>query len=217
MKVTFPTRLPHKQINDRLFEIGFDQVDVEGSIVDGAWMCVICQALPRRPTCLKRCGHLFCEMCIKQHFVKNPSRRNPFMAIQIADCPVCKRPFHLNDVLPWDRMNLWSQLAYKSRVVKCPFACTFKGNPFEVDDHQLYLCPKRTIKCPNDGCVVEGPAKEIEEVHFPMCEHLRGFCPSCLLPALLTKFEQHDCVDALKYSLKCRQFRNFPFPYFFIR
>ena len=86
--------------------------------------------------------------------------------------------------------------------MKCPFHCGFKGNPFEVDEHQIYLCPKRTILCPNEGCKAEGIAKEIEEEHFPACPFLRAYCSVCQLPTLVGDLRSHDCVGALKEGMQ---------------
>ena len=202
LTLPFPARLPAKDILARRNETGFDEKHVEGGL-DTTWMCGICRGLPRRTATLNKCGHIFCEMCIRQHFDMVPHAANVPIHGRGARCPYCRQPYRLTHIRTWTEMHPWSQNAYKARIVRCPNKCGFKGNPFAVDEHEMYLCPLRIISCPNEGCHEEGRALYIELAHFLQCGFLKAFCPVCNLAGLAGEIESHDCIKALRESLTC--------------
>ena len=170
----FPKRILHQEVNSLSFEGGFDDRWVVGGLNESVWICGICQGLPRRPTILDGCGHLFCEPCVKKHFRARAQTLQPYLTVQIAPCPMCMKSFRLGEVLTFDLWQRWSQMLYKTKQVKCPFECGFQGSPFEVDDHQVYECSRRRIQCPLEGCNRVDVASVIEE-HFSQCPMLRVF------------------------------------------
>ena len=86
--------------------------------------------------------------------------------------------------------------------MKCPSECGYKGNAIEVDAHQVYNCPKRLIKCPNENCEVKMVASEMEKGHLQSCPLLMVHCPTCFLPVKVEELETHDCMGKLMETVK---------------
>ena len=195
-----PQRLPHCEANELAFETGYDEPHVEGGI-SGTWMCQICKGLPRHPVYLQSCGHMFCEACVGKHY-ETWARPNPhFHTIQTAACPACRNQYSLSDARPFEDMDKWVQRVIKERVVLCPFDCGFKGDIFEVDEHQMYACVRRRLRCPHEGCTHEAEA-QFMQLHFTHCPMLHVYCPRCRLSVLATEKDTHDCVKRLKVALR---------------
>ena len=199
--IELPPRLPHTCVNKDDFEMGFDEKYIEGGIKQNCFLCAVCQCFPRHPCFLETCGHLYCEICIKKHFQFNKSLQPPFLTIHSAACPVCKERFRLGDVTPNENFQQWALTVYKSIEVKCPQECGFKGNAFQVDDHQVYECPKRPIRCPNSSCTFVASAEVLESTHFAKCPFLRVFCGKCNLPVPANQLQSHDCIRLLQEAL----------------
>ena len=197
----FPKRLACVEVNTMTFEQGFDEQWVEGGIANHV-QCAICQCLPRRPATLDGCGHIFCERCIKQHFVIRSAPQVSWSAMRSAPCPNCRQPFRMGEILTWPAWQRWAQLAFNAQVVHCPYGCPFSGSPAQTDDHQARVCPRRIIACPVEGCQFTGPAAEVEGQHFPTCPLMRVHCRNCRLPVRVSKMAAHDCVRELKAALK---------------
>ena len=197
----FPKRLACIEVNSVNFEQGYDEQLVESGI-PGHLMCSICRGLPRRPATLDGCGHLFCERCIKQHFMLRSAPQAPWLTLKAAPCPSCMQAFRIGEILTWPAWQRWAQLAFNAQVVRCPNGCAFSGTPAQTDDHQAHVCPMRVIACPVDRCKVRGPAGEIEHEHFPTCPLMRVHCLRCNLPVRANKLTTHDCIKHLKSALK---------------
>ena len=199
----FPSFLPHVEMNTTEFEQGLPQEFVVGG-VDSTSLCSVCGGYPRHPAALHKCGHLFCEPCIKQWF-KQEGRRKVARASRRAPCPNCRCSFIAGHILSWDQWQVWAQLAYNAKEVMCPWGCGFKGTACEVDDHQVYQCKHRILTCPVDGCFARGEAEWVEKEHFPHCPLLEVFCPTCRLPVRMQQLPSHNCMvrlwDALQGTL----------------
>ena len=52
--------------------------------------CVICMDLPRKPTAI-RCGHVFCDECIRELILVNRSK---------AQCPTCRKKVIVSQLVP---------------------------------------------------------------------------------------------------------------------
>ena len=199
----FPSYLPHVDINTVEFEQGLPQECVVGG-ADSTSICTVCGGYPRHPATLYKCGHMFCEPCIKQWF-KQEGRRQAARMPRKAPCPNCRRSFVAGQILSWDQWQAWAQLAFNAKEVMCPWGCGFKGTACEVDDHQLYHCKHRTLNCPVDGCFARGEAEWVEHEHFPQCPLLEVFCPTCRLPVRMQQLRSHHCMarlwDALQGTL----------------
>ena len=113
----------------------------------------------------------------------------------------------MGDVILYRSFSEWSKRIYKSVQIKCPhsiepFNCTFTGNAFAVDDHQIYECPYCMIRCPNSRCEFIDRANKLESNHFMQCEHLTIYCDKCLLPKMVRKPNEHNCMSELITALR---------------
>ena len=96
------------------------------------------------------------------------------------------------------------QRVYATRLIRCPFDCGFQGCVFQVDEHQAYLCPLRTIRCPHEGCNVQDRADTLERDHYPTCPQRREHCEHCQLPVLVAERDEHNCLYSCKEALLSR-------------
>lgn len=189
----FPQRLSNNQMNKPEFESGFSEESLPGGFPSNHYMCSICHGLPRHPVSLDKCGHMFCELCIKEHFRTQARQHSLFSGIKGAPCPNCKGEYTMMNVVGLDRFQSWPHMLFNAITVKCPYTCGFSGTAYMTDEHQVYTCPKRPIDCPNVGCAFQGPAKDVEENHFQTCEQMQIYCEKCRLPMLLKDKPKHDC------------------------
>ena len=158
-------------------------------------LCNICQGLPRQPIQLTTCGHAFCKPCFQKAF-ENDHRHGPRNSTSSprAKCAVCRKQYSENNYAPFAN-NPLLQFLYNSLQVKCPFYCGLELPPNEMEEHQVYNCPNRPVRCPNYRCQVRTSYKEMQEVHFPSCILYRIHCPTCFLPVLARELEGHSCVQ----------------------
>ena len=112
----FPKRLPNVDVNTSSFEMGFEEELVDGGL-DNVSMCAICRGFPRHPANIDKCGHLFCEKCIKKHFTQRATSQHPWITVMVAPCPTCMQPFRMGEILPWTLWQRWAELAYNVHVV----------------------------------------------------------------------------------------------------
>ena len=210
ISVKLPKNLPNVDVNNPVFESGFDEEFIETLLPHNIVICGICQGLPRRPASLAQCGHLFCELCLKRlidEFMKTHLR------YEVIPCPLCRIPFPVYGILTFGQFQFWSQALYKAIQVKCPSGCGFKGNAIDVDNHQVFLCPKRRIKCPNETCQIIMPACDMEERHLQDCPLLLMTCPGCLLTVKKSELTKHNCQQKLAEAVTSMNLFSFIFEY----
>ena len=198
----FPPRIPHKDINTSDFEVGFDEKYIVGTLPCNSLICSICFAVPRHPITLITCGHLFCEPCALTYLEKAPSARTHNYGRRSVPCPLCRKRYSEENILPFKLFQYWAQNIYNQIVVKCPEDCGFSGAPEAVDDHQVYECAKRPICCPFPGCNYVCEALHMATEHFATCKERRYFCAKCNLPCDSTPDNPHDCISALQEALR---------------
>lgn len=155
------------------------------------FICSICLGIPRKPCYLQECGHLFCEYCIRKLYQTNPK----------ASCPYCKTEFYLSEIISTENFPKWALGVWKSVQTKCTLECGFQADPLAVHHHEIYLCPRRHVKCPNLGCPYIGLIESIEK-HYCECKFVYQLCLHCQLLISRKDFEKHDCVENLKQVLK---------------
>ena len=140
----FPKRLASDEVNTMTFEQGFDDQWVHGGIANHV-QCAICQCRPRRPATLDGCGHIYCECCIKQHFLIRSAAQASWSEMKSAPCPTCMQPFRMGEILTWPVWQRWAQLAFNAQFVYCPNGCRFSGTPAHADDHQARSAPAASL------------------------------------------------------------------------
>lgn len=200
----YPNDLPNIDVSKEEFESGFEEKYVVGGFPSNWYQCSICQGYPRRPVSLMKCGHLFCESCLKSLF-DTSSWLHPH-AIDNFDrttfCPMCKKEFSILEVYVFDAFQQWPKCLYLSITIQCPYECGFSGNAIQVDDHQVFHCKKRTVACPHLDCTVQLKAEEMEK-HVFECDFRRIFCKICKLPVFATQEKMHNCLETLQSALTC--------------
>ena len=197
----FPPKVPNIHAGSLEFERGYPVQCVEDLTEDSLLLCGICHMLPRNPIELECCGHLFCFPCLNQLVSIKNAFKNTFRHYQKANCPICRTEF---SSLEYTRIaHLPSTLGrmYHSLEVNCPLQCGFKSDPIKMDEHQLYECNQRLIKCPNHKCDVVIIAQKLENVHFPKCSLYLVHCPQCKLPVSQSTLHSHNCMNRLKEAL----------------
>lgn len=198
-KRIFPRRVPAAGMNRADFEGGFDDGLLKFPLPSGQLTCCICENYPRAPAIIE-CGHMACEYCLAKYFSKKarqPRRNEPFT----APCPVCTVHFSLNDINDKEIFSSFDAILFNSIELKCPQLCGRMGNADEMDDHDVYQCPLRIIRCPNIGCNVELPARQLEDEHFQTCTHYHTYCSACLLPVTQDEHDNHNCIRALQAQI----------------
>ena len=146
--IHFPKYLPNVAINDLDYQCGFEESICICGPLTNAFLCSLCKGIPRHPTTLENCGHIFCETCIEKHF--EITARNGSIGLSFgrtAPCPICREPYKIHSLILFNKFSPWAKLVYQSLSLKCPLKCPFIGNPLEMDEHQTFNCPLRTIKC----------------------------------------------------------------------
>ena len=197
-----PPRIPHKDINTVTFETGFDENLLVGALPCDMLICSCCMGVPRFPSMLSGCGHIFCEGCISNTLQKAPGHHHNRSGFRTAPCPNCRTQFDRTNILFFSDFQKLSQNMFAQIVVRCPQECGFNGTPAVVDDHQVYTCPKRPINCPFKGCNLVGEAQMMTLEHFPSCLNRQMYCPKCLLPCQATLDAPHDCILTLQEALR---------------
>jgi hypothetical protein len=204
--LSFPKRLQCTEIktNTTTFQKGFEEKYVQGGLQSSRFVCSICHGVPRFPWSIDRCEHIFCEDCLYRHYDGATDFKKWYGANK---CPVCVNTYNQGTVKVFCRMDKETQALFQSIQIRCPFECGQLGSPLEIDEHQVYSCPNRTIVCPNLGCKQSGPAKDISEQHFPHCEKLRVYCYRCQLPVPVQVLNTHNCKrrqkDAVRSMFVC--------------
>ena len=196
--IKLPKNLPNVEVNSENFEVGFDEDLIVGDHSKNAAICSICQALPRHPASLPGCGHLFCDTCLKK-YIDERDQGHSFG--NLIPCPICRHKFHPYGAMTFGYFQFWSQNLYRSIHLKCPYGCGFESDAMEVDKHQVFTCPKRRIKCPNEGCQIMMKACDMEERHLKDCPQQLMFCSTCFLPVKSSELTSHHCIQKLSEAL----------------
>lgn len=199
-----PAELPNVDVNKIEFETGYEERYVVGGFPSNWFQCSICQGFPRRPATLAKCGHLFCERCLKELY-----ETNSWLHAHATDgfdrtcfCPMCKKEFATYEVFVFEAFQQWAKCLFLSISIRCPYECGFVGNALQVDEHQVRHCKNRIVACPHLDCPIKLQADKMEK-HFQECDFRRVFCSKCKLAVLATLERTHNCVDTLQAALIC--------------
>lgn len=194
--------LPNIYAGDDDYEEGFDESLVINKDVGECFLCPICYGIPRNPVVLKKCGHGFCEVCIATQVNQSTSLSHKEKSLN-TKCPVCSSLFTKFDPIGYEDFNIPSKKAFNLIRIKCPNGCEHIASPHEMDDHQTYECPKRTVKCPYRQCKEKMLFEKLVADHIMNCEKLMIYCDFCLLPVRKSDETNHNCKDRLASALKC--------------
>ena len=162
-ELNLPLDLPNVEMNGLGYENGFDEALAVQPVTNGSFICTICLGIPRRPLILPSCGHLFCQACIEADVRSRKSE------VINNKCPNCKASFSQSALKEFEAEDQWTQRVFKSLQINCPDKCGFKGNSFEMDNHQSFECLKRKVKCPGVDCALNMTYESLKDEHIKKC------------------------------------------------
>jgi len=156
-------------------------------IAESGYKCSICVGMPRNPVTLRDCGHIGCNRCFIDCL--NLSRASDTRPPGFQPCPICRRPFAKEDLIPLSCWPFFAQQLWSLNTVKC-VGCDFSGTTTDVTRHERYTCKKRSVKCP--ACVFVGACDDVLK-HVIQCKSLMVYCIGCGYPVLYTDWKIHSC------------------------
>eukprot|EP00668_Euglena_longa_P000864 GGOE01001047.1.p1 GENE.GGOE01001047.1~~GGOE01001047.1.p1 ORF type:complete len:951 (-),score=183.34 GGOE01001047.1:1955-4807(-) len=156
-------------------------------MVDDEFSCPMCLEVMEDAACLTRCGHSFCQPCLKRALQRKP------------ECPTCRQQGE--ECVP----NFTLRKLISSLMVKCYYdTCSVKVPRSEVDAH-AQKCPNAPHKCnltssadPNDWCSFVTASVEERISHRQQCDYALVMCPhGCgdVFSAKLLLVHEKSCPD----------------------
>ena len=197
-----PLRLPAANVGQTDFEIGFytrtdaSKNDDSEANID---VCYVCLGYPRRAVANLACKHVICDRCATEQFIKNPATGHQ----HTIACGICRQHIRLNQCVIEEEFVPWMVAKIAEGTFRCEECGDFEGTRKELDEHQVYDCHLRMIRCPNVGCNLIQPAYMLAGWHFAHCEYYRQYCETCLLPILAADFAVHNCTTELRSAVQC--------------
>ena len=196
--MNFP-KLYSKSFLSKNYVAGFSLSDIVSKQYNKRFICGYCECLCRDPFELKPCGHIFCEICIFQHF-------NNKVNSKTAPCPCpnkdCAYKFHHKEMNPIGLRSICLKQIFSEIDLKCALGCGSVVSAGEMNKHEFLHCEKRIVGCPHNGCTVVLPAKLITD-HIIKCFHRVYYCDYCGLPR---KYHgAHDCIEELKRTIESKK------------
>ena len=175
------------------FETGFDVANVDGNPEKCLMVCSICLCVPRYPIELRRCGHVFCFLCI----LRNLNFASPSSG---ALCPNCKRSYLMSSIIEFNRTSQALQNIYNGFDVHCVYGCGHVCSPTAMLEHETWACPQRPVGCINEGCGRLLPDLEME-AHLEVCAKRSIYCYNCFLPQ---RFDGvgHNCLQSSRETIR---------------
>ena len=174
--------------NTEFFTKGYD---ADNSInIHRKFVCTICLCIPRHPIELKACGHVFCRCCVANVQLSYSGEWRTSHKL----CPLCRTRFTEDQIISFESGSKALQNIFKELVISCSFNCGRHMSTGTLLEHEMWLCPRRPVNCPNNGCGAVLPDQEMEQ-HLDTCANRYVYCSQCFLPR--KHDQQHDCVKTL--------------------
>ena len=186
---------------------------VEGTeipkVPDAFWVCGACLGVPRMPASLE-CGHISCEVCLRQIVISHASYELP---VGFGSCPRCRFVFSLDKMTPFRALPGVTKIQWQAMKFRCapdmdPIEmrnhkiqqCGFVGQFVDFLEHERTGCPNRIVYCPSAGCGVKAIMAEMVE-HYATCDKAKVFCSTCGMAVLFRQLEHHNCLETLQRTL----------------
>lgn len=135
-------------------------------VVDDEFSCSLCWEVMVEAACLIRCGHSFCNPCLKRALSRKP------------ECPTCRQPGQ--ESVP----NFTLRKLISSLMVKCLFPTCDIAVPHNDLEVHLQKCPNAPFKCnlastadPRDLCACVCTTEEARAAHRESCDYIAVSCP----------------------------------------
>eukprot|EP00299_Pterocystis_sp_00344_P019655 c9724_g1_i1.p1 GENE.c9724_g1_i1~~c9724_g1_i1.p1 ORF type:complete len:439 (+),score=91.69 c9724_g1_i1:413-1729(+) len=165
--------------------------------VDEEFLCSICHEVLDKPVALQDCDHHFCHDCITTHLAMTD------------ECPVCKEPADLEDILPVSRPLsnfLNKQKVYcRFRERGCEQICALE----HLAEHEAE-CEFTPFWCTNIGCthnsseLCDSINRKDVEIHLATCERRIITCKRCEESFSADKSHSHKS-ECEYIKLKCEE------------
>ena len=159
-----PALVPNRfSIDDSqvLHPTSIEQTDEAFAEFLGIKHCPVCLKVPRYPAAITfpTCTHVGCEECFRKVNV-----------CPVGRCGPCRSK---SNIVPYRSWPLLAQVAFnQDLLVTCLECKEFHWGTVELlANHEIYECPKRIVKCPNQ-CKVQGTPEEILK-HYLKCDKKR--------------------------------------------
>lgn len=152
---------------------------VAGGGCDDNLVCGICTLVLKRPTSGCPQGHTFCEACLVRTLEGsgNAHREVP----PRSSCPTCRHPTDISKLVrnrPIENMVLALRVACTHSEAKA-LPCVWSGLLGELDAHLGSDCPNQPVQCPNAGCLVHMPRRDMVAHASDACTRRPVPCRHC--------------------------------------
>ena len=192
----FPTKVPTMLAGEADFESGYTINTVEGLTNYTCLLCCLCKKVPKQPFELDICGHIFCRSCLIKL-----EEYGKFSTKQFGQCSMCDKEIYTSTKLLSKKQPTALARIFHSLIIHCKHGCGYKSGPVELDEHEIFGCKLRPIKCPNFGCEVVMPAEKLITEHFQNCQSYKVYCNECFLPVTISELDTHNCLQRIRDAL----------------
>ena len=140
------------------------------------FLCPVCDGVPHCAVQIPGCGHLYCDCCIVNQLdsvTRTAAAQRP-PATPLYHCGMCRSPINFDGLIPQTEFHPLELSLLRRFEVTCPFKCKIgTRNVLQMQEHRMFYCPNRKIKCPNIDCPVQLPACNLQIHHFQTCSFYR--------------------------------------------
>ena len=194
----FPNRVPSIDVGSADFECGYTartDAALRNADETNADRCYLCLGFPKSAVANSVCRHIMCDSCATEQLVKAEAND------MSLTCGMCRSVIKINEFIVQEQFIPWMKAKIQEGEYECWVCESYTGSKKEVDEHQIYSCPLRVIRCPNSECDVVQPAYMLEAHHYNHCANYRQYCVSCRLPIAASQLESHKCIAELQSTI----------------
>ena len=162
------------------------------------FLCPACFLIPKVPVAFSACGHIMCDCCFLRLCRARFANLSDVGRSQQLTCPLCRHehtPDAVKHFSEWDPLLI--RIYNSIRVLCTNGSCKWKGTIREMEHHEIFLCKKRVVQCPTNGCNFESKADQMPS-HLLKCPNLQLY-HDCGLPVVAAQFERHDCLREMSH------------------
>jgi len=176
---------------------------VDGGGCDDNLVCGICTLVLKRPSSGCPQGHTFCEACLVRTLEGsgNASRE----VAPRPSCPTCRHPTDTTKLVrnrPIENMVLALKVACVHSEAKGK-PCAWSGLLGSLDTHLGSDCPNQPVPCPNPGCLVHMPRRDMGAHASDACTRRPVPCRHCGLACPKDEVGAHEASCELA-PVTCR-------------
>ena len=181
-----------------ILKLTIDGVDIDNLNRDTCQRCPSCFEIPRYPIIFP-CGHLECHSCYVKDFKLRGLRRDTSFYTVCPNCRAEVSPDLVRTVREEIQLQHTSKAAqfYSTIRVRCNnMGCNLFTPYLELDQHELYQCPRREVECPAKFCPCAG-TPDCMEAHTTTCPLHYIWCQDCYSKWPVCGYH-HSCLKSLQ-------------------